>query len=82
MKDVSIEDRFLFDLQGFLLLRGVLSKAECSAYEKKLRTLEANDYADSWQEALPPGPPGRPTRETHIPHQTRLNGLPRLDEAL
>lgn len=81
MMDVSIEDRFLFDLQGFLLLRGVLSKAECSAYEKKLRSLEANDYADNWQEALPPGPPGRPTRETHIPHQTRLNGLPRLDEA-
>jgi hypothetical protein len=32
MDEVSIENRFLFDLQGFLLLRGVLSKTECSAH--------------------------------------------------
>jgi hypothetical protein len=58
MDEVSIENRFLFDLQGFLLLRGVLSKTECSDYDNKLRVLEQGDYADSWQESLPPDSPG------------------------
>src|SRR5262249_47434338 len=52
---------------------------ECSQHLEVLRRLEDQAYDDRWQAALPPGPPGRPTRETSLPHQLRLNGLPRLD---
>jgi phytanoyl-CoA dioxygenase PhyH len=79
MTQVSIEDRFLFDLQGFLVLREVLSTQDCARFMEVLRRLEGQTYADPWQSALEPGPPGRPTRETALPCQLRLNGLPRLD---
>ena len=79
MSDVTMEDRFLFDLQGFVLLRGVLSAEECAAFLEILKPLESQDYPDTWQKNLEPGTTGRPTRETNVPHQTRLNGLPRLD---
>jgi hypothetical protein len=79
MSAVSAEDRFLFDLQGFLVLRGALSQEECTAYLEALQRLEDQRYEDRWLETLGPGPPGRPTRETSLPNQLRLNGLPRLD---
>lgn len=79
MSQIREEDRFLFDLQGFLVLRGVLTAAECAAYRETLECLESQRYEDPWLASLPPGPPGRPTRETALPHQLRLNGLPRLD---
>jgi hypothetical protein len=79
MSAVSVEDRFLFDLQGFLVLREVLSAEECAAYRETLSRLESRSYDDPWQATLSPGPPGRPTRETQVPSQLRLNGLPRLD---
>ncbi len=79
MNDVTIEQRFHYDLHGFLVLRGVLSPAECDAYLETLRGLENRTYEDRWLQSLPPGPPGRPTRETGLENQLRLNGLPRLD---
>ena len=81
MTAVTIEDRFLFDLQGCLVLRNVLSSADCSALLNALRHLEALDYPDRWMQSLPPGRSGRPTCETQIPHQTRLNGLVRISDA-
>jgi hypothetical protein len=57
----------------------VLSAEECAAFLAAVRRLEGQSYEDRWQEALAPGPPGRATRETGLPHQVRLNGLPRLD---
>lgn len=81
MSTVSVEQRFLFDLQGFLLLRGVLTPGECARYIAVLERLEEATYDDSWLASLPPGPAGRPTRETTQPGQVRLNGLPRLDLA-
>ena len=81
MTAISIEDQFLFDLQGFLVLRGVLSQRECAELLEALQPLEARDYPDEWIQSLDPGSPGRPTRETQIPYQTRLNGLPRLSPA-
>jgi hypothetical protein len=81
MSAVSVEERFLFDLQGFLLLREVLTPSECAEFRELLARLEAAEYADPWQAALPPGPPGRPTKETGQARQVRLNGLPRLDPA-
>ena len=68
MGAVSIEDKFLFDLQGFLVVPGVLAPAECERLLASLRQLEARDYEDAWQEALGPGPAGRPTREQNRVH--------------
>lgn len=78
MSQVMVEDRFLFDLQGFLVLRGVLSVEESSALLEKLWHLEKHSYEDKWLESLEPGSPGRPTKEIST-CQVRLNGLPRLD---
>lgn len=79
MSDVSVEDRFLFDLQGFIVLRGVLSSDECAAMRDVLYRLESQEYEDAWQADLPEGLTGRATREHMTPQQVRLNGLPRLD---
>ncbi|MCZ6680729.1 MAG: phytanoyl-CoA dioxygenase family protein [Candidatus Poribacteria bacterium] len=73
---VSIEERFLFDLQGFLMLRGVLAPDECAEFLGVIKHLEGQTFEDKWMEAVGPG---RPTRETSRRHQIRLNGLPRLD---
>ena len=73
---VHIEERFLFDLQGFLVLRNVLTPDECTVFSSVLKRLESQTYEDRWMEAVGRG---RPTRETHRKHQIRLNGLPRLD---
>ena len=81
MDPVSIEDRFLFDLQGFVLLPGVLSASECERYLGKLNEAEDREYDDRWQESLAAGKQGRPTKESKRAHQVRLNGLLRLDPA-
>ena len=73
--EVRIEDRFHFDLAGFVILRGVLSSSECQEYLEVLQELEAREYEDVW---LKTKGPGRPTKETNREHQVRLNGLPRL----
>lgn len=78
MSEVTEEDRFLFDLQGFLILREVLTPDECSVLLKVLQRLEEQEYEDEWQEVFKDGP-GRPTKEVHKDRQVRLNGLPRLD---
>ena len=76
---VAQEERFLFDLQGFLVLRNVLSPMDCSGLLQVLSNLEEKEYADEWIDSLGPGPPARPTKETNRTDQVRLNGLPRLD---
>ena len=73
---VSREKRFLFDLQGFLVLQNILSQAECAEYLEVLRYLEPKIYEDKWMKSVGVG---RPTCETSRQHQIRLNGLPRLD---
>lgn len=76
MSNISIEDRFHFDLSGFLMLRNVLTPAECEIYLNTLQKLEQQEYEDAW---LKEKGPGRPTKETNREHQIRLNGLPRLN---
>ena len=75
---VTRDERFLFDLQGFLVLRGVLSAEECDTYLQAVRRLEQQDYEDRFLESVPEGMTGKPTKET-FDHQVRLNGLPKLD---
>lgn len=74
---VTDEDRFLFDLQGFILLEGVLSQRECDAILEVLNHLESQDYDDPWLEAV--GGSVHPTKEERKESQIRMNGLPRLD---
>jgi hypothetical protein len=76
MSSVSIEDRFHFDLSGFLLLRGVLSEAECKGMREVLAQLEGQEYEDVWMKEKGPG---RPTKESNREGQVRLNGVVRLD---
>jgi hypothetical protein len=78
----SDRDRFLFDIQGFLLLEGVLSPDEVLAYRGLVRRLEQREYDDAWmgsQRGAPEAKP-QPTREGSPP-RLRLNGLLRLDDA-
>ncbi len=76
MSGVNIEERFHFDLNGFLHLRGVLSEQECRELGETLRRLEGQNYEDLW---IAEKGPGRPTKELNREGQVRLNGLPRLD---
>jgi hypothetical protein len=82
----TASQRWLFDLQGFVLLRGVLSGAECASLRSRLYELEAVDYPDRWIEELG-------LERCKVAHtkqsssrdlqgmdgQTRLNGLPKID---
>jgi len=52
---VSIEDRFNFDLHGFLILRGALTVEECGAYIEELIRLEEQDYEDKFLEKYTEG---------------------------
>ena len=76
---VGVEERFLFDLQGFLKLSEVLSPAECASYINTLRQLEEREYEDRFLDANGPDRPGRPTKQVKRANQIRLNGLLRLD---
>ncbi|HAA75582.1 TPA: hypothetical protein DCE37_10705, partial [Candidatus Latescibacteria bacterium] len=69
---ISDEHRFLFDLQGYILLEGVLTVAECNEILAVLRRLEDREYEDVWMESVEGT--GRPTREVAKENQVRLNG--------
>jgi hypothetical protein len=81
--EVSVEEKFLFDLQGYLLLRGVLSTAECNAFRDVLGKLQSREYPDDWIRNLAPELQQKslPTCDRRTPGQVRFNGLPRLDPA-
>ena len=79
MDQVSEEAAFLFDLQGYLLLRGVLTTSECASLLSTLQRLEEEKFPDSWLDSVPEDVVARPTRETKIGQQLRLNGMPILD---
>jgi len=77
MIEVSPEERFLFDLQGFLLLRGVLSSEECQSLLETIENIKERFAAHP--EDVPPGK--SPAFETATPGQIRFNGLFRMDPA-
>ena len=78
--------RFLFDTQGYILLPEVLSTDETAALLARLRELEATDFPDEWVDEL-----GLDRSQVALTkqsssadyqgmdHQTRLNGLPKID---
>jgi hypothetical protein len=83
----TAEETFLFDMQGFLLLRGVLSLGAVAALRARLLELEAADYPDEWMDEMGLDRAAiRPTKATSsrdfegADGVTQLNGLPRIDQ--
>ncbi len=79
---VTKEERFLFDLQGFILLKGVLTPEECQRYRGIVDDLESKTFDDEEKrERL--NRTGRPCQPTlaRRPTNVRLNGLLRMDPA-
>lgn len=78
---VTDEDRFLFDLQGFILLRGAMAQKDVKEMLAALHELEAQKQDDShWRKPRPDGKESQATRQ-EIPGQLRINGLLRLSNA-
>lgn len=78
---VSVEEKFLFDLQGYLLLKEVLSLDECQTLIDALHHHQNQEFPDEWKERLAPElrPRSIPTCDRRTPGQVRLNGLPHID---
>src|SRR5690349_18047123 len=78
---VTDQDRFLFDLQGFLLLRGALAEQDRVEWLDDLNRREPLEHVDShWMKPRTDGKKSQPTKQT-TPGQIRLNGLLRLSKA-
>jgi len=86
MHKVTQEDKFLFDLQGYLILRGAIESELVNSLDWAVVENEAIEHDESWAEGLYEGPlterskHGKHlTKDTDIKNQVRLNGLPRLN---
>ena len=78
MNEVTHDERFLFDLQGFLILRGAIESELVEALDRAVVENEAIEHDESWAEGLPVATAAHLTKDTNIENQVRLNGLPRL----
>lgn len=83
MPEISKEDKFLFDLQGFLQLREVLSSTECENYLHVLEQLKQREYKDEWMENIPADRRMycNETCSRGAEGRVRFNGILRLDPA-
>ena len=79
MKKVTYAEKFLFDNQGFLVLRGAIERDLVDALDRAVVENEAIDHDESWAEGIPVVSAQHFIKDTNIEHQIRLNGLPRLD---
>ena len=79
MQTVTDDERFLFDLHGFLILRGAIERELAAALDRAVVENEAREHDESWAEGLPVVTAAHFTKDTWVDHQVRLNGLPRLD---
>ena len=79
LKQVSDEEKFLFDIQGFLILRGAIDRDLIGALDQAVVENEALDHDESWADGLPVVTAQHFIKDTNVEHQVRLNGLPRLD---
>lgn len=80
---VTPEDKFLFDLQGFLVLREVLSPEECQTFLSVLDGHKSQEYRDEWIERMPASVQANCLRtcERRTSGHVRFNGLLRIDPA-
>ena len=79
MHEVTDDEKFLFDLQGFLILRGAIEPELVVALDEAVVANEAIEHDESWAEGLPVVTNAYFTKDRWMEHQVRLNGLPRLD---
>ena len=77
---VSDADRFLFDLQGFLILRGALAEQDRLEMFEELNRIEPMPHEDKWMKPRADGKKPQHTKQSD-PGQIRLNGLLRLSTA-
>ena len=78
--EVTDDEKFLFDLQGFLILRGAIEPDLVAALDQAVVSAnEAIEHDDSWAEGLPVVTRPLLTKDLFLEHHIRLNGLPRLD---
>ena len=78
-ENVTDDEKFLFDLQGYLILHGAIDRDLIQAIDRAVVENEAIDHDESWADGLPVVTAGHFIKDTWVEHQIRLNGLPRLD---
>ena len=79
MHEVTDDEKFLFDLQGYLILHGAIDRDLIHAIDRAVVENEAIDHDESWADGLPVVTAAHFIKDTWVEHQIRLNGLPRLD---
>ena len=79
MNQVTDAEKFLFDIQGYLILRDAIDCDLVEALDCTVVQNEALDHDESWADGLPVVTAQHFIKDTNIAHQVRLNGLPRLN---
>ena len=79
MGQVTEEEKFLFDIQGFLILRGAIDRDLIESLDAAVVENEATEHDESWADGLPVVTAKHFIRDFNIENQVRLNVLPRLD---
>ncbi len=79
MNTVTDAEKFLFDIQGYLILRGAIDLDLVEVLDRAVVENEASDHDESWADGIPVVRARHFIKDHNIQHQVRLNGLPRLD---
>jgi ectoine hydroxylase-related dioxygenase (phytanoyl-CoA dioxygenase family) len=79
MNEITDAEKFLFDIQGYLILRQAIDRDLIEALDRAVVQNEALDHDESWADGLPVVRGQHFIVDHNIEHQVRLNGLPRLD---
>lgn len=78
---VTDEDRYLFDLQGFLMLRGAIAEQDQREMLAEIERLEGMEFDDSRFKQHVAGKKGDPTKMVIDGAYVRLNSLFRISDA-
>ena len=79
MNQVNDADKFLFDIQGYLILPAAIEIDLIEALDHAVMENEALDHDETWAQGLPIVTAQHFIKDLNIENQVRLNGLPRLD---
>lgn len=82
MHQVTDEEKFLFDMQSFLILRGAIASDLIEALDRVVVENEAIDHQESWADGLPVVTAQNFIKDINIEPQVRLNSLHWLDPVL
>jgi len=79
MKQVTDAEKFLFDIQGYLILPRAIDNHLIEALDHAVVENEAIDHDESWADGLPIVTAQHFIKDRNVENQVRLNGLPRLN---